>query len=140
MASFETGLATYLGSKSAITDLVSTRIFPQVAPQGVTEPFVVYTRISGANGHHMGGADGLQQSRYQFDAYGSYAQVKSIEDAIRQALDGYRGAMGSEIVQTCHLMDARDLYDAPADGSQFGTHRVSMDFFIAYVEDVPTFS
>lgn len=137
---FETGLVTYLESKTALTDLVGTRMHPQIAPQGLTEPFLVFSRISGASGHHMTGADGLQQARYQFDAYGTYPQVKSVEGALRQSLDGYRGAMGSEYVQTCHVLDSRDLYEEPGDKQQFGTHRVSMDFLIAYVEDVPTFS
>lgn len=137
---FETALVAYLKSKTAITNVIGDRIFPQVAPQGTAEPYLVFARISGASGHHMTAADGVQQTRYQFDAYGRYSQVKEVGEALRQSLDGYRGAIGGEHVQTCHLMDERDLYEEPDDKQQFGTHRVSMDFLIAYVEDVPTFS
>lgn len=140
---FEDDLTTYLESKTALTDLLgsgASGFYPQVAPQGVATPYMIYARISGTQGHHMTAADGLQQSRYQFDAYGTYKQVKAIQDALRQAMDGFRGLFSTVRVQACHLMDIRDLYEEPDDGQQFGLHRVSMDFYIAYSEDVPTFS
>lgn len=44
--SAESQLYTLLTGTAAVTALVSTRIYPDEAPPGVTMPFVVYQRIS----------------------------------------------------------------------------------------------
>ena len=47
MADVGKAIRTRLLSVSAVTDLVSTRIYPLTLPQGVTLPAVRYQRVSG---------------------------------------------------------------------------------------------
>ena len=136
---FESGLVTYLETVTDLTDIVSTRIHPLIAPQGSAYPYLIYLKVSGSPDHHMTAASALRMDTYQFDCYGTYAQVKSVEGALRGGLDGYRGAMGTETVQLCHLQSVRDSHEPDKIGSAQGNYRVSLDFLIGYDEDVPTF-
>jgi len=136
---FESGLVTYLETVTALTNIVSTRIYPLIAPQGSIYPYLIYLKASGSTEHHMTSASDLRLDTYQFDCYGTYTQVKSVEDALRGALDGYRGAAGTETIRVCHLQSVRDSHEPDRIGSATGNFRVSLDFLIGYVEDVPTF-
>jgi hypothetical protein len=137
----ETGLYSYLISKTAITALVATRIYPLIAPEGAAYPFLIYQRISTQHEHNMAGSSGLATATVQLDAYSdTYAEAKSIGNAIRTALDGYRGSMGGTFVSRCHIGDERDLLDITNVADEFGSFRWSADFKIAYHESIPTFS
>ena len=92
MATVEESLYTYLTSVSGITSLVGTRIYPFRIAQGSTMPCLTYQRISTPRiiTHDVSGKTGtLASPRFQFDAWGvTYAQVKSITEALRDALNG----------------------------------------------------
>ena len=137
----ETGVYSYLISKTSITSLVSTRIYPLIAPEGSAWPFIIYQRIGSSHEHNMSGSSGLVTATVQIDAYAeAYSSAKSIGAAIRNVLDGYRGLMGSTFVSRCHLGDERDLLDVTDLADEFGGFRWSGDFAIAYHESIPTFS
>lgn len=138
---FEAGLKTYLDSKTAITNIVGTRIYLDTAPQGVTSPYLIYQEVDSQTEHHMTGASALRGATYQFDCYASGSlQVKQLADSVRQSLDGYRGAMGSETVRMCHLTSSNGAPITAEDGEEQGLKLVTLDFDIWYVEDVPSFS
>jgi hypothetical protein len=92
MATVEESLYTYLNTVSGITSLVGTRIYPFRIAQGSTMPCLTYQRISTPRiiTHDVSGKTGtLASPRFQFDAWGvTYAQVKSITEALRDALNG----------------------------------------------------
>lgn len=92
MATIEENLFTYLNTVSGITNLVGTRIYPFRIAQGSTMPCLTYQRISTPRiiTHDVSGKTGtLASPRFQFDAWGTtYAQVKSITEALRDALNG----------------------------------------------------
>lgn len=138
--SVESGLYSYLTAQSAVTSLVSTRIYPLAAPQDAAMPFVVYQRISDRHEHHMGGASGVATATIQLDAYAStYLSAKAIAEALRGELQGYRGTMGSYAVRRCHLDGTQDDYEPSETAGDKGTWRVSSDYQIAYHESIPTY-
>ena len=67
MADVGKAIRTRLLSVSAVTDLVSTRIYPLTLPQGVTMPAVRYQRVSGNSDPHVRGTTGAATARLQFD-------------------------------------------------------------------------
>ncbi len=137
----ETALYSYLSTKASITALVSTRIYPQVAPNDAAYPFITYTIIAGDTSHHMGGASGLVNVSMQIDAWAdNIPDRESVFQALRNALDGFTGDMGTENlnIRSCFLSDFSNLNEPNPEGKGLPVVRKSLDFSIWHVESVPT--
>ena len=140
--SLKTAFRDYLLGDATITGFVSTRVFPFVADPLSPLPYIIYQRISAQHGHHFEGGDGLTRQRLQVDSYASNAlTAESMADAIRERCDGFAGLMGTVNldVRSLWIDDEDDRLTIPNKGSEVVTHRVRQDFFIWYVESVPTF-
>lgn len=135
----ESSLRTYLLTKSGITNLVSTRIYPLARPQNSALPAIVYQRITGGHEHMIAGAAGNANPVIQIDCLAaSYSAAKSVAEQVRQALQGYSGAMGSDTVHACVFRNEIDLFEPPDDGSDVGVYRTVLDYAIRYVETIPS--
>lgn len=125
-------LRTFLGATSAITALVSTRIYPEKLPAGTSTnptpmPAVVYQLIDEPviTTH---GNEQLFRARVQVDSWGgSYKSAHTLAAALHTALHGYRGLMGTVAVGGVFRQAKRDDPDP-----ETGLHRVIQDFFIHY--------
>lgn len=136
----EQGLYTYLTAQAALTTHVSTRIHPNVAPQGADKPFIVYGKSTGAPTYDMTGETGLASARFQFAIVADqYSSVKTIADALRKELSGYRGAMGSEDVRRVSLESESDEWLAPASADERGFHQITQDYEFWFTQTTPSF-
>lgn len=137
----ETALFSYLSGRTEITDIVSTRIYATVAPSSTTYPYITFQILSNQPEHHMGGSSAITLVRVQLDAWATLvSQQQSISEALRDKLDGFRGAMGSESLQIrmCFL-DNRNTFEEPdKKGENLPVHRASLDFSIWHEESAPT--
>ena len=111
------GFYTYVTAQSAITDLISTRLYPVLLPQNATLPAATYRRVDSPRIHSHDGASGLASPRFQVDIWvdakapdDQYAALLAIGDAFRQTLDGYSGLMGT-VTTDVQLVDERDMYE-----------------------------
>lgn len=138
MNNVRAALRHYLLADGGIAGIVGTRVFPIKLPQGEIRPSIVYTRISDAGDHHMGGASGLGRPRIQVDSWAqTYDVAAALADSVKERIDGFRGSIqwdenspGNSVpVQGVFFEGSRDLYDETAK-----LHRVSQDYFIAYEE------
>lgn len=134
MKDVRVALRQFLLADTGIAAKVASRVFPLVMPQGTKETSIVYTRISGKSGHHMGGRDGLAFIRMQIDAWAMSAdEAAALADLVKDRLDGYRGVMGSGdasvTVQGVFFEDERENYDDAVKMS-----RMSRDYFIDFAE------
>jgi hypothetical protein len=126
----EEGLVTHLMADSGVTDLISTRLFPLVVPQDVTLPAVAYQRISGIPQNAHDGSSGLTVARIQFTCHGSsYTSAKAVAAALRAALNGKKGGMGSTEVNVSLLQDESDGW-----AERHGAPTVRQDYMIWYQE------
>lgn len=134
------GIRARLLATSAVTDIVGgtshARIYPLRLPQRGKLPAITYQRIDGEREHAMEGTSGLARIRVQLDCWATdqagrdgYTTVKQLAAAVRGALDGWRGAQGSESIKGAFLIGDRDLHES-------GFFRVSMDFGIWYDESL----
>ena len=143
MAVLETGLYAYLAASTPITALVSDRIFPNAIPPAESYPCITFNRIGSEQPHYMLAAAAIQSARVQIDCWGrgrgGYALASAIAEAIRDRCDGYRGTMGSVAIHCSHLSDQRDDYEAPAEGSDIGIHKITQEYLLWYVIAAPTF-
>lgn len=110
---------TELTGDADVSALVSTRVYPLIAPQNVTVPYLVYQRVSGSPVNEMAGYAGLENPRYQIDVYDDdYAGARALAVKVRTA-------MNAATVFTALQQSDTDLYEAEAS-----LFRVTMDFSI----------
>jgi hypothetical protein len=124
----EAGLYTRLNTQ--LTG-IGGRIYPKTMPQNVTLPAVTYELISDPRGNTHQGPDGTVEARYQVTTWSqSYQQAKTLSLQVKNALQGYRGPMGTGVaVASIFAAGGRDLFD-----DDLRIHYVASDFFINYKE------
>lgn len=127
----EAGLYSHLAANAGVSALVSTRIYPLLLPQEPTLPALVYQRIStNPLGHSQDGPNHLARVRMQLRCHGAtLLAAKQLADAVRAALDGYSGTMGTVTVLSCFRADEGD-----DDEPETGTYSVRADYMIVYEE------
>lgn len=117
----EEGLGILFNATVGITNLVGTRIYGSRIKQGSTFPCITKQRISTPrlHTHDMSGATGiLAHPRFQIDAWGTTeASVKGVTDAVRAALNGKTGTLGSGAIsiRAALVLDEVPDYDPETD-------------------------
>lgn len=126
---------THLLNDSAVSTLVSTRIFPNVIPQNVSMPAIRLSTVTGSTyTTHKNQLLGKARSVVQIDAYANdYATAENLAEKIRLACHQHKGTWGS-LYATVHKTDERTFEDMPADGSSVARRVVSQDFSIIHNE------
>lgn len=128
-------LGYFFKNTAGISALVSDRVYINRLPQTVTLPAITYQRISTPRvlAHDTSGATGTAYPRFQVDAWATtYASAKAITDAVRAALNGYKGTMGSGgavTVQGALVQD--EIYDIDPDAEIM---RIMSDYIIWHTE------
>jgi len=132
MSLVEEALVARLGSVSALTDLVGTRISPLRAPENEPVPYVVYQRIAGTREVAFGADPGMARARIQVSAWdASYSGVKAVQTQLRLALERWRGTVnGVEILDTFIETDLDDYEPEPE------RHGSLLDITVIYREAV----
>lgn len=128
----EAAIYALMMASSEISGAADDRIYPLVAPDCVATPYITYQRISGERWNSLAGSVGKAQPRIQIDVWAeTYAAAKQLGDAIRRALDGYRGTVGGIRIGALRIESDQDFFEndpVPA------LYRVSMDFRVTHAE------
>ncbi len=107
---------TKLSATTALTDLVSTRIYPLVRPQDCVNPAIVYWKVSNPTIFMMSSADEISTPRFQFDCYGvTFSSAKAIGRQVRKAMDRWGTSTGNPIVIKSDVVNEFDDYDSDLD-------------------------
>lgn len=138
-------LYNFLVNKSLLTNLISTRLYPNVAPQGRAFPYVVFHIVDTEHAFTLAGGAPLAQNNFVFEVY---AQTYSSRDAVKEALRNILHGRGNTILsqtdtntvnmKSAHLLSISDGYDDAGDGNDLGVFAQEMTFVIAFAETVPT--
>ena len=99
----------------------STRLYPSVAPAGVTAPYGVYQMVSAVPQTALTGTPNLTNARFQIDLFG---REKIALDTLAESV---KTAMGGATLFSSICINAMDMYEDPA---QF--YRISLDFSVWY--------
>jgi hypothetical protein len=92
----EEALYLHLSTEASVALLASTRGYPLTIPQDVSLPAWAYQRIAGDRVLAHDGVVRYARALIQITAQGpTYNEAKDLMNAIRQALDGFTGQMGS---------------------------------------------
>ena len=126
----ETELRTYTLGGAAVGALVGTRMHARLLPQSPTLPALTYQRVDTRRLHDLAGPDGLPRARMQITCWAATpAGASDLAAAVRQRLDGYKGAWGGLVVGSCLCVGERDLDDPDA-----GRSGVAQDYMIQFQE------
>lgn len=133
----EDALVAYLGRQVALTALIGAgdamRLYPDMLPEGIAYPAVSYFRVSTPRIHCLEGPIGFAQPRFQFSTWANKkSDVIAVAEALRHALDGFRGQMGEVLVRGILSDDEMGDHDE-YDGRTRSFHRV-IDFHVSHEE------
>jgi hypothetical protein len=105
----EAVLRTALVGTTAVTSLVSSRIYPVLAPASASLPFVTWRRSGISREQTLSGPMGVPRVSVEFAIYGStYEQARDVADAMRLVLDGYGGTSNNTEVKQASLEQESD--------------------------------
>lgn len=146
--SWPADLRTYLLSKSSITNLVGTRVYPDYIPQkNSTYPAIVYQIISDTPEHTLAGAALHTGTRVQLDVYAATALVRAqVVEALRNVLQGFPPTSTltfgttDTLVSSVRYVNSFDIYEPPQDNSDTGLFRNSTDYWFRLKRTAPTFT
>jgi len=140
MADIGVGIRTYLLTKSAITDIVGTRIYPAALPQNADLPAIVYHVMGGSPDDVLTGSSGSYRASVDLDCISTnHITTNNLAEQVRLLIQGYFGAMGTEQVNAARLTGRFENYLNPIDGSDVGKHVVALNFDITHNQTIPTF-
>ena len=126
-------MITRLEAVTGVTDLVGTRIYPNLLPQSPTYPALTYQQVSGPRIESLQGHSGLAHPRFEFNAFAeTYIEARDIIEQVRLALEGFSGTVDSVDIDGINLLDSRDFFE-----DSLGVHRRDMDFEVWHHEAVP---
>jgi hypothetical protein len=105
----EVVLRTALLGSTAVTSLLSTKIFPVLAPASATLPLVTWSRTGINREQTLAAPMGVPRVTVEYAIYGtSYEQARTLADAMRRVLDGYNGQANNVVVRHVSLENEVD--------------------------------
>lgn len=114
-----------LTTDAAVTGICGLNIFPDIAPQNVQYPFMVYTIINSLPVDFKDGQSNLEEITLQIDVYtNNYETTQTLANNVRNRLDRFVGTVNSISVQTIKYMSSNSqVYNA-----DLNVYWMSMDF------------
>lgn len=97
------GKAIYniLSNVTAVTDIVGTKIYPEIAPQNESQPYIVYSVVSNSptdTKEENGNVDEATIEVYCFNT--NYSTAIDLGVAVRAALERKNGTFGGVAIQS----------------------------------------
>lgn len=108
----EQAIYNILSNTTAITDIVSTRIYPSTIPQGEILPAVTFQRITNSPEDSKDGVSTLDVITVDVDSFGkTLSELKTLTEAIRTALDRFSGTRVGIVIDSIRFVTDRDVYE-----------------------------
>ena len=112
----ESALYSKLAATSGVTALVSTRIYPNAIPQNASLPAIAYQVISTDRNYRQAGQSNVALPRIQITVEAvSYSSMVAVCAAVRAALSGYKGTVGTVVIGGIFLETEYDGYNLDTD-------------------------
>ena len=131
----EIGKAIYniLSTNSDVSTLVGTRIFPNVAPQTTTFPFIIYDVTGVQPNDTKDGASTLDTNDVMISCYSeTYSEASNLAKKIRIAMDRITEAEYATIkIQSSQFQSYNDIFDDTSGDA--GIYRKALDFEIRQI-------
>jgi hypothetical protein len=135
MKSPEAVLRTALVSSTAVTSLVSTRIYPVLAPASASLPFVTWRRTGIQREQTLRNPMGMPRVTLEYQVYGvTYDQTREVADAMRVVLDGYGGQSENTVVEQVSLENESDDFVSLGGAEMPPAYQITQTYDIRWQE------
>jgi hypothetical protein len=135
MKSPEAVLRTALVGSTAVTTLVSTRIYPVLAPSSASLPFVTWRRTGIQREQTLGNPMGMPRVTLEYQVYGvTYDQTREVADAMRVVLDGYGGQSENTVVEQVSLENESDDFVSLGGAEMPPAYQITQTYDIRWQE------
>ncbi|NBT05450.1 MAG: DUF3168 domain-containing protein [Betaproteobacteria bacterium] len=135
MKSPEAVLRNALVTTTAVSSVVSSRVYPLLAPQAAPLPFITYRRTGIRRAQTLGGPMGVPQVSVDFDVYATtYEGARDLADRCRVVLDGYGGTFDNTEVKQTSLENEQDDFVQLAGADMPPVYSVKLSFDIWWQE------
>ena len=125
----ESAIVARLNAVTAVTDLVSNRIYADTLPDGTDHPAIVYQLISTVPYSRLNADTGKFESRVQLTLIADSKSVSiQLSDAIKTALQRFQGVSSGVTIIDSHI---ENIFDQSYDLRTEQTARIA-DFKIIY--------
>lgn len=122
-----------LKNDTSIKAMVNDRIYPLVAPQSTTFPFLIYQESGHSRLPSIKGNTQMRTFRCRIDGYSeNYADAKDIRDAVLGKLVNYKGTSGNVDIQYIDQEDTSDEHLPPVHSDERGIFGAGLDFVVYY--------
>lgn len=116
-----------LSTDGDILAYVGTKIYPDIVPQNVQYPFVVYTIVNSLPVDFKDGQSNLEEITLQVDVYTqNYDDTQELSNLIRNRLDRFVGTVEGIEVQTIKYVSS----DSQVFNAELSVYWMSIDFMI----------
>lgn len=116
-----------LSTDGDILAYVGTKIYPDIVPQNVQYPFVVYTIVNSLPIDFKDGQSNLEEITLQVDVYTqNYDDTQELSNLIRNRLDRFVGTVEGVEVQTIKYVSS----DSQVFNAELSVYWMSIDFMI----------
>jgi NAD-dependent SIR2 family protein deacetylase len=116
-----------LSTDGDILAYVGTKIYPDIVPQNVQYPFVVYTIVNSLPVDFKDGQSNLEEITLQVDVYTqNYDDTQELSNLIRNRLDRFVGTVEGVEVQTIKYVSS----DSQVFNAELSVYWMSIDFMI----------
>lgn len=131
----EAVLRSALVGSTAVTALVSTRIYPLLAPASASLPFVTWRRSGITREQTLSAPMGVPRVSVEYSIYGTtYEQARDVADAMRVVLDGYGGTVDNTQVRQTSLENESDDFVELAGADLPPVYQITQSYDIWWQE------
>ena len=124
-----------LDNDATLTSRIGSRIYPMVAPQDETYPYIVYQTISDQTSEVVEGASGTANGRVQIASWAlTYREAHQLDEEVRAAVQGYRGTNAGVFIASILPGSGRDTMQMFGDGRERAVFGVQRDLSVWYDE------
>jgi hypothetical protein len=116
-----------LSTDGEILAYVGSKIYPDIVPQNVQYPFVVYTIVNSLPVDFKDGQSNLEEITLQVDVYTqNYDDTQILSNLIRNRLDRFVGTVEGVEVQSIKYMSAT----SQVFNAELSVYWISIDFMV----------
>lgn len=121
--------------KSAIEQVAGCNAYPMVVSEGQVPPFVVYMRSATSRVQQLDGTFDAPRGTFDVQVYDDgYLAVKNTADAVREAVNNFKGPGQGATILSVQLEDERDGDPVFLEGRDLPTFVVDQIYTIRWVE------
>jgi hypothetical protein len=114
-----------LSTDTNITAISGINIYPDIVPQNVAYPFIVYTIINSTPVDYKDGQSNLEEVTVQIDVYtNNYDTTQTLANLVRNRLDRFTGTVNGVTVATIKYMSS----DSQVYNADLNVYWMSVDF------------